>query len=239
MVVAVTPRAGRRRLLGFAALPLLQNLASAAARTPTATTVFTFGDSILDCGRYNEHGVHPGQLLVRNDDALFPEFKGRDLQSRGPAKLEHRAVDGATVTDLPRQMAGLPAVQGATLALLTIGGNDLLAGLAADKGPGIRAFEAALSRFLRALPMRPVMLGTVYDPTFGDDSRNFLAVDARTARSNHRRVNQVIGTLASRHGLLVDLHAHFLRGNPTWFTRTIEPSLIGASEVRRAFLEAL
>ncbi|HEY9861789.1 MAG TPA: hypothetical protein V6D16_19985, partial [Candidatus Obscuribacterales bacterium] len=35
-------------------------------------TLYTFGDSILDCARYNEYGVHPGQLLVRNDDRLFP-----------------------------------------------------------------------------------------------------------------------------------------------------------------------
>ena len=35
---------------------------------------------------------------------------------------------------------------------------------------------------------------------------------------------------------LADIHAHFLRGEPSWFTRTIEPSLIGASEVRRVFL---
>jgi len=28
-------------------------------------------------------------------------------------------------------------------------------------------------------------------------------------------------------------------GDPSWFTRTIEPSLVGASEVRRAFLAML
>jgi hypothetical protein len=38
-------------------------------------TLYTFGDSILDCARYNELGVHPGQLLVQNDDRLFPEFQ--------------------------------------------------------------------------------------------------------------------------------------------------------------------
>ena len=59
--------------------------------------VVTFGDSILDCGRYNEHGITPGSLLVRNDDALFPEFRGRDLASHGAARVEHRAVDGSTV----------------------------------------------------------------------------------------------------------------------------------------------
>jgi acyl-CoA thioesterase-1 len=34
-------------------------------------TVHTFGDSILDSGRYNNLGLTPGQLLVRNDDGLF------------------------------------------------------------------------------------------------------------------------------------------------------------------------
>ena len=78
----------------------------------------------------------------------------------------------------------------------------------------------------------------MYDPTLGDDARNFLGVDARIARAKHRRVNEVIGSLAARHGRLVDLHAHFLRGDASWFTHTIEPSLTGASEVRRAFLAA-
>jgi hypothetical protein len=52
-------------------------------------------------------------------------------------------------------------------------------------------------------------------------------------------VNDIIASLATRYGRLVDLHAHFLAGNPSWFTRTIEPSLVGASEVRRVFLQAL
>src|SRR4028118_1083939 len=70
-------------------------------------TVYTFGDSILDCGRYNPHGMHPGQLIVKNDDRLFPEFRGQDLSSRGHARLEHRAVDGARVGSLPGQGRGI------------------------------------------------------------------------------------------------------------------------------------
>jgi hypothetical protein len=142
--------------------------------------VVTFGDSILDCGRYNEHGVTPGQLLVRNDDGLFPEFRGRDLAPRGAARLEHRAVDGSTVEALPAQARGLAVTEPAA-ALVTIGGNDLLAGLIVDSGPGIDAFA----------------------------------------------------------GALVDLHAHFLTGDPSWFAYTIEPSLRGASEARRCFLPYL
>jgi hypothetical protein len=201
-------------------------------------TVYTFGDSILDCAGYNDYGVHPGQLIVRNDDALFPEFRGRDLKSRRPARLEHRAVDGATVAGLPAQARNITP-RGDSVALVTVGGNDLLLGLAADAGPGIKMFEAALESFLRALPLRPVLLGTVYDPTFGDDALNFLGIDVRVARANHTRMNAVIGALAARYGRLVDVHAHFLTGDPSWFTRTIEPSLTGASEVRRVFLAGM
>jgi hypothetical protein len=200
--------------------------------------VYTFGDSILDCGRYNEHGVMPGQILVQNEDRLFPEFRGRDMASRGPARLEHRALDGATVRGLPSQAQGL-AVAEPAVALVTIGGNDLLGGLVTDQGSGVDAFAAALDAFLEALPIRPVYLGNVYDPTFGNDALNFLGVDPALARANHQRVNAALAELAGRYGALVDLHAHFLGGDPTWFTSVIEPSLRGASEVRRCFLRHL
>jgi acyl-CoA thioesterase I len=86
-------------------------------------SVYTFGDSILDCGHYNPFGVNPGQLLVRNDDHLFPEFRGCDLVSLGPTRLIHRAQDGATVSALPAQARKLK-VEAESIALLTIGGND-------------------------------------------------------------------------------------------------------------------
>ncbi len=207
-------------------------------RADTMITLYTFGDSILDCARYNQFGIHPGQLLVQNDNTHFPEFRGQDLLTYGPAQLEHRAVDGATVAGLPRQARDIQ-VSGRAIALLTVGGNDLIQGLSRDTGPGVDRFATALEQFLASLPIRPVLLGTVYDPTFGDDARNFLGVDPAVARANHRRVNQVISDLASQYGALVDLHAHFLTGDPSWFTRTIEPSLVGASEVRRCFLHEI
>lgn len=197
-------------------------------------TLYTFGDSILDCGRYNELGLTPGQLLMRNDDRLFPEFRGQDLTARGAARLVHRAQDGATVSDLPGQGRGV-RVDGPAIALVTIGGNDLLAGLIRDSGSGLQAFATRLEGFLQQLPVRPVLLGNVYDPTFGDDARNFLGVDPTLARSNHRRLNALLAAAASRYGALADLHGHFLTGDPSWFTNTIEPSLRGASEVRRVF----
>jgi lysophospholipase L1-like esterase len=201
-------------------------------------TVVTLGDSILDCGRYNAYGVHPAQLVVRNDDRLFPAFRGRDLHSHGGARLEHRAQDGAGVADLARQARGL-VVDAPAVAMLTVGGNDLLGGLAADRGEGLLRFERELEAFLRSLRVRPVLIGTVYDPTFGDDARNFLGIDARIARGNLQRMNSLLAALAARYGELVDVHAHFLQGDPSWYTQTIEPSLRGASEVRAAFLPAV
>jgi len=115
----------------------------------------------------------------------------------------------------------------------------LLRGLLVDRGPGINAFATALDTFLRDLPVRPVLLGNIYDPTFGDDALNFTGVDPALARENHRRVNAVIAELAGTYGALVDLHAHFLEGDPTWCTNIIEPSLRGVSEVRRCFLPHL
>jgi acyl-CoA thioesterase-1 len=198
-------------------------------------TLYTFGDSILDCRWYNDAGLDPGQLLVRNDDRLFPEFQGQDLASRGPARLEHRAVDGATVAGLPAQIRNLRA-SGESVAILTVGGNDLLQGLLVDCGPGIERFASALDAFVRDLPIRPVLIGNVYDPTSGDDELDFTGIEPRLARENHRRMNAAITRVATRYGTLVDLHAHFLDGDPTWFTHTIEPSLRGASEIRRCFL---
>lgn len=198
--------------------------------------VYTFGDSMLDCGHYNAIGVNPGQLLVHNDNRLFPEFHGHDLSSLvGPARLMHRAQDGATVSSLPAQARGLP-VEGEAIALLTIGGNDLLSRPDMGQGAEMQRFAEALESFLHSLPIRPVFLGNVYDPTFGDDSLNFLGIEPSLVRESHRLVNEVIAQLAKRYGALVDLHAHFLTGDPSWFTQIIEPSLRGASEIRRCFL---
>jgi lysophospholipase L1-like esterase len=201
-------------------------------------TLVTFGDSILDSGRYNPFGLNPGMLLVKNDDERFPEFRGRDLVSRGPARLDHRARDGALLGNLAAQLRGLEPSEN-SIAILTVGGNDLLDRLLMDTGAGIAAFARGLDAVVRDLPIRPILIGNVYDPTFGDDSDNFIGLPPAIARANFRRVNATIGEVAARHGALVDLHAHFLTGDPSWFTQRIEPSLTGTSEVRRAFLDPL
>jgi acyl-CoA thioesterase-1 len=205
-------------------------------------TVYTFGDSILDCAGYNEESVDPAGLIVVNRDDLFPEFRGRDLTTRRPGsvRLERRAIDGSRVEDLSYQTRGLQ-VDGSSVALLTIGGNDLLGGLVHDDGPGIVAFVRELTSFLDALPIRPVLLGNVYDPTFGDDHAfdDVFKFDPPKARANFNRLNATLAEIAPRYGALVDLQRHFRTGRPDWFIYTIEPSLRGASEVRRCFLDAI
>jgi len=231
----------RRRLLAACALAPLATAGSKVAAKPKqnpSMTLYTFGDSVLDCGHYNDRGITPGQLLVHNDDTLFPEFKGRDLSARGPATLVHRAVDGATVDGLASQIKGATPEPDATV-IVSIGGNDLLGGLAADQGPGLSAFERQLDDFLGHLHGRRMLLATVYDPTLGDDSKNFLGVDAKVARGNQRRMNELLTRLGKKHGKVAVLHAHFMQGDPSWFVHTIEPSLKGASEIRRVFLAAM
>jgi acyl-CoA thioesterase-1 len=206
-------------------------------------TVYTFGDSILDCARYNDERVDPAGLLVANRDDLFPEFRSDDLWTRdnGLVRLERWARDGSTIDDLPfEDTRGLES-DGPAIALITIGGNDLIMGLLDDDGPGIPAFARKLTGFLDVLPIRPVVLGTVYDPTFGDDDAadGLIRSDRPKSRANFDRMNATLAAIAPRYGVLADIHAHFRTGRPDWFTQMIEPSLVGASEVRRCFLRAI
>ena len=206
------------------------------------SAVYTFGDSILDCSTYTG-GPTPGALLATNDDDLFPEFRGRDLSTALGREIPvvHRAEDGATVAALPLQIGAGPVPKGA-LTMLTIGGNDLLQGL--SRGAfSLERLGEALRGALARLSGTQLFVGNVYDPSFGDDAHaslsDYLGVQPVIARRAYGAVNGILrAEVATAGGVLVDLHAHFLTGDPSWFTRVIEPSLIGASEVRRAFLAA-
>jgi acyl-CoA thioesterase-1 len=203
-------------------------------------TVYTFGDSILDCSHYNDKGIDPCRLLVNNNEHLFPEFQRRDLftVTNEDAVTELRAYDGSVVDDLPDQVEDLE-VEEPAIALLTIGGSDLFSNLLGDEGPGIEEFAQKLKNFLDALPIRPVLIATIFDSTFGDDSSNVFGDNPTLGRENLKRINAILTYLGGSYGAAVDLHAHFLQGQPDWFSGVIEPSLIGASEVRRCFLEVI
>jgi hypothetical protein len=70
--------------------------------------------------------------------------------------------------------------------------------LPSDRGPGIAAFTPAIEACLGGCSTRPVLLGTVYHPTLGNDAGD--ATDVASALSE----------AAALDGPLVDLYAYEL-----------------------------
>src|SRR5687768_1991633 len=123
------------------------------------TTIHTLGDSVLDCARYNERGIMPAELLARNDDLLFPEFRGRDLSTllSRDVRVDHRARDGAVAADLRAQLRGM-SVSVQDLVLLSVGGNDLIAGLLDGDDRAFSQFGKSVEGVLEELPAASVFV---------------------------------------------------------------------------------
>jgi acyl-CoA thioesterase-1 len=209
-------------------------------------TLYTFGDSMLDCSHYNDERVSPGTLLCENRDDLFPEFVGEDLRSVGPVTLAHRARDGAVLHGLRAQYPRKAQPESAC-AIITIGGNDLLQGLISRPEDQLRAaWNAWMDDFEHAIRECPVptrLVGTVYDPTFRDptiEARWGFGSLTELVRARLVAFNAQLAERTLRAGAVpVDIHGLFLSGDPSWVVEEIEPSIRGASEVRRAFLHPL
>jgi hypothetical protein len=127
--------------------------------------------------------------------------------------------------------------------LFSVGGNDFLLGLYRDPDGGeIQDFLNQYGFILSQIPSKK-FIANVYDPFFGHTENNPVfgasGVPLELIRKNYERLNQGIEKLAARYGTLLDLHGHFLKGKPSWFEMTIEPSLQGASEVRSVVWDAL
>jgi lysophospholipase L1-like esterase len=143
---------------------------------------------------------------------------------------------------------------------VTIGGNDALAIAAkfTHAGPGtvqqeimqlLKRYDGAIDTLTQRLRQATFILTTVFDPTDGTgvlpgyrDNVSKLPVQLLAALNQH--IKQVAG---SRQALLADVHAHFL-GHGTkaapedrwyWQPSPIEPSALGASEIRRVWLDTL
>jgi lysophospholipase L1-like esterase len=197
-------------------------------------------------------------LLYRNDDRFWPQFKGRDLQSLRPSLRFHPdqddlTADGATTHSLLRQVERIERNDESTLVTITAGGNDLLGeigGGASDPVPGILdRLHTSIARLFELRPNASVLLGTVYDPS---DGRNRLpgiphALDreAQWLRSYNDQVRHLVTTDPRLR--LADIHHHFLGHGMTvpdaerWYLQEsiVEPSALGASEVRRLWLDVL
>ncbi|HEX8407921.1 MAG TPA: SGNH/GDSL hydrolase family protein [Thermoanaerobaculia bacterium] len=250
-------------------------LACTPAAPPTMTqTTFTryvaLGDSIsIDVypandvarrypGRASTDKLGAVSLLVRNDDKLWPEFRGRDLQTsqrslRFDEQRDDLTSDGATTQSLLRQVERIERSDEPTLVTITAGGNDLLGHIGSpgpSPAPEIAArLRTAVARVLELRPNAVILIGTVYDPS---DGTNRLPGYTRTLDREAEWLAEYNDLLrrfvtTDRRLRLADIHRHFLGHGLTapeserWYLREsiIEPSARGASEVRRVWLEAM
>jgi lysophospholipase L1-like esterase len=234
--------------------------------TQAGVVYAALGDSISIDDYAGGPGRGAASLLLRNRDDDFPDWTGRDLATRDPtARLHLLASDGATsATVAGQQLWRLRRLHRTpTLATVTMGGNDLMAAYG-DEVAARHAIRAVVEHGrsvlggLRELmgPERPIVFGTVYDPSDGSGDAGRLGLPPwPEALALLAQLNRVLASLAAEHdALLADLHARFLGhglaagdpGQPTarpasralWYCDLIEPNAWGASEVRAALWEA-
>jgi lysophospholipase L1-like esterase len=206
-------------------------------------------------------GLGAASLFHRNLADFWPDFDGRDLESResGIEKLD-LCVDGATISHTAAfQLPRVPpqARERARVVTITAGGNDLLAGLytGLDGLPGalrdaIERYHELVGTVVEHFPFATVILTSVYDPTDGTGelpgvSEELGALPMELLETFNDTVRDLArDTPGAR---LADVHRHFLGHGLTapaadrwyWDMSPIEPAARGASEIRRLWLEAL
>ncbi len=235
-------------------------------REPSYKSYVGLGDSIS----IDEYAGGPGwgaiSLFYRNKDEIYPEFKGKDLQSTYPGiDLYYLASDGGTSGSvLEIQIPALPpGGDDPTIVTLTVGGNDFLSSLgpgrAIDRG-AVEDFRSNLRKILEVLreryPNCTIILGTIYDPTDGVGDLALPEVDVHEAYKLFSAFNRAILDMGKTYGAqIADIYSYFLghgshHGDPNnphhcpkdpsyWYVQEIEPNARGAHEVRRKFWEAL
>jgi lysophospholipase L1-like esterase len=200
-------------------------------------------------------------LLHRNVDATYPEFAGNDLVSRWPdVAATNLAEDGATIGDVfGTQLTQIGESEEPTLVTLSIGGNDLLSAFEGRPVPDLLArivadvaegYEFLLQAIRRARPQASIILTTVYDPS--DGTRKVPGLFDTTGPLPIESLHDLNARIASmavttRDCALADVHGHFLGHGVTakekdrwyWKRSWIEPNAVGASEIRRVWLDAL
>ncbi len=235
-------------------------------REPSYKCYVGLGDSIS----IDEYAGGPGwgaiSLFYRNKDEIYPEFKGKDLQSTYPGiNLYYLASDGGTSGSvLEIQIPALPpGGDDPTIVTLTVGGNDFLSSLgpgrAIDRG-AVEDFRSNLRKILEVLreryPNCTIILGTIYDPTDGVGDLALPEVDVHEAYKLFSAFNRAILNMGKTYGAQIAvIYSYFLghgshHGDPNnhhhcpkdpsyWYVQEIEPNARGAHEVRRKFWKPL
>lgn len=210
--------------------------------------------------------IGAASLLLQNDDFLFPEFSGNDLLSRmihiGHTNL---AVDGAIAEDVVRaeniKLLNL-CKDKKSLVTLTAGGNDLIHAFRTAAATDIAdlpelcadvaiEYSKTVDTLRELLPNATFILTTVYDPTDGTGMMpgNPPMYSEKFPMEYLVEFNKhVQRTAESNAAAFADVYSHFKghgaqAGSDTdfwyWKPSPIEPSHIGASEIRRVWLSAL
>ena len=220
------------------------------------------GDSMSIDAYAGGPGRGAASLLHRNRDDDFPDWTGRDLNSRGYT-LRDLTSDGETSTGVLRDQLPRLDVR-PDLVTLTMGGNDLMGayGDARAARATITAVAEHAEKVLGHLrpatgPAAVVVVTTVYDPSDGTGSVPGDVLPPWPDGPHLVRVlNTALADVAHRHGALVaDVHAHFhghgaAVGDPgqphprpddrrLWYCGVIEPNAWGAHEIRRTWWRAL
>ena len=194
--------------------------------------VVLLGDSIFDNGSY----VRPGEPdVVRQVQAALPAGWAATL----------RAVDGAVVADLPRQLARVPA--DASHLVLSVGGNDALGEVGVLDAP-VRTVGEALDRLTERVARfegryaeglretlrlgLPVVVCTVYNGHFPDPALQRRVTAALTL------FNDAIlrSAFASRVGVVELRHVCTEPGD---YANPIEPSAQGGGKMARVLVAAV
>jgi lysophospholipase L1-like esterase len=234
----------------------------------TFSAYIALGDSMsidlypaLDMGQPPDTPLGAAALLHTNLTKFWPQFDGRDLVTFNPEiAFVNLTEDGATTWDL-LDGAYLKYIdqyaEQRVFITITLGGNDALQMLAIEAGQGAKLttevanitdrYKKVLSQICNKFRRATLMLNTIYDPSDGTglmpgypgfaDKLPFL-----------RYINDQIRLSArASNSLLADVHNHFL-GHGTsstpiecwyWKTNPIEPSALGASELRALWLQSL
>lgn len=196
----------------------------------TMSHVVLLGDSIFDNAAY-----------TRGGPAVIDQVTRR-LPSDWRATLA--AVDGATTSDIPRQMRTL--AHDATHLVLSVGGNDALrhagildmrvtsgraafAALAQAVQMFARSYDEALAACLR--PRLPLVLCTIYNGNFPGEEAAAIAVALNS-------FNDAIISGAIRHRLSV-LELRLICSQPEDYANPIEPSSTGGEKIARAIVNRI
>ena len=194
--------------------------------------VVLLGDSIFDNAAY----VRGPDVVKQVQAALPPDWE---------ATL--RAVDGAVIDDVPRQLAKMPAY--ATHFVLSVGGNDALGHLGlferrprngaealtwfADAvAPFAQRYRTLLKRIAtEKRPDQRVIVCTIYSGNLGADTH-------RAATAGIAIFNDAIQRAAREQAWPV-IELRDLFTDPADYANPIEPSVRGGEKLARAIVRAV